>query len=320
MQVGYHASHEQKSPRALLEYTRRAEEAGFDAAMCSDHFHPWSERQGESGFAWSWLGAALQATALSFGTVCAPGYRYHPAIIAQAAATLQQMYEGRFWLALGSGEALNEHITGDPWPNKDERNARLEECAQVIRRLLAGERVDHDGLVRVADARLYTRPTSPVPLYAAALTPETAEWAAGWADGLITAAPDADTAAELMEAFRRGGGAGHPVLIQLTVSYANSEEQAIAAAHDQWRQLNLEPPELGNLPSPAAFDAATAEIPPERTAQGLLTSPDPGDHVRLLRSFAETGVDAVYVHNVSLEEDGFIDLYREHVLPALSGR
>ncbi len=135
MRIAYHASHEQFDPHSLLEYAQLAESAGFQAAMCSDHFSPWSERQGNSGFAFSWLGAALQATHFSFGTVSAPGQRYHPAIVAQAAATLAQMYPGRFWLALGSGELLNEHITGDRWPAKEPRQQRLRECVDVMRAL-----------------------------------------------------------------------------------------------------------------------------------------------------------------------------------------
>jgi coenzyme F420-dependent glucose-6-phosphate dehydrogenase len=144
---GYHVSHEQFAPSDLLQWTKRAEEAGFDCAMSSDHFHPWSERQGQSGFAWSWLGAAMEATNLPFGIISAPGYRYHPAVIAQGAATLAQMYPDRLWLALGSGEAINESITGAAWPDKQERNARLFECAQIIRALFAGETVTHRGRV-----------------------------------------------------------------------------------------------------------------------------------------------------------------------------
>ena len=134
--IGFHASHEQASPSELLHAVRAAEAAGFACAMCSDHFSPWSERQGESGFAWSWLGAALQATSLPFGVVNAPGQRYHPAVIAQAAATLCELFPGRFWLALGTGEFSNEHITGEPWPDKRTRNARLAECVAVMRALL----------------------------------------------------------------------------------------------------------------------------------------------------------------------------------------
>ena len=161
---GIHASHEQIHPSALLAAIQRAEAAGFDAAMSSDHFSPWSARQGHSAFAWSWLGAALQSTSLPFGVVNAPGQRYHPAIIAQAIATLSEMYPDRFWAALGTGEFSNEHITGDPWPRKEVRNARLRECVDIIRALLRGEEVSHDGLVRVDRATVYSRPAEPPPV------------------------------------------------------------------------------------------------------------------------------------------------------------
>ena len=150
--IGFHASHEQFGPDRLLRLVQSAEAAGFDAAMCSDHWAPWSEVQGESGFAWSWLGAAMATTALPFGVVNAPGQRYHPAIIAQAAATLNVMFPDRFWIAVGSGQLLNEHITGEAWPIKDDRNARLRESADVMRRLWAGEAVTHTGHVTVSEA------------------------------------------------------------------------------------------------------------------------------------------------------------------------
>jgi coenzyme F420-dependent glucose-6-phosphate dehydrogenase len=155
--IGFHCSHEQHPPSTLLQLAIDAERAGFSAAMCSDHFHPWSSAQGQAGFAWSWLGAALQATRLTFGTVCAPGQRYHPAVVAQAAATLAEMFPDRFWLAIGSGEALNETITGRPWPKKTVRNLRLLECAAILRSLWRGETVTHTGQVTVREAKLYTR-------------------------------------------------------------------------------------------------------------------------------------------------------------------
>src|SRR3954451_24134073 len=180
VRIGFHASHEQFSPSELLHYVRAAEAAGFDCAMSSDHFRPWASVQGHSGFAWSWLGAALQATTLSFGAISAPGYRYHPAIIAQAAATLSEMFPGRFWLALGSGQRLNEDITGLPWPNKAERNHRLAECASIIAALLRGETVTHSGRVTAVDARLYSLPKTPPKLLGAAVTEATAELVGGW--------------------------------------------------------------------------------------------------------------------------------------------
>jgi G6PDH family F420-dependent oxidoreductase len=186
---GFHASHEQVHPGELLLAVQSAEQAGFDAAMSSDHFSPWSERQGHSGFAWSWLGAALQVTALPFGVVTAPGQRYHPAVTAQAIGTLGAMYPGRFWAALGTGEASNEHITGTGWPRKQVRNDRLRECVDIIRALLRGEEVSHDGLVRVDRARVWTRPPEPPPLLGTAVSVSTARWCAAWADGLITSTP-----------------------------------------------------------------------------------------------------------------------------------
>jgi G6PDH family F420-dependent oxidoreductase len=168
--IGLHCSHEQIPPSRLLQHVRAAEAAGFRGAMSSDHFSPWSERQGESGFAWSFLGAALQATSLPFGVVNAPGQRYHPAIVAQAAATLCEMFPGRLWVALGTGEASNEHITGEPWPSKAKRTARLRECVEVMRALFAGEVVDHEGLVRVDRAFLWTRPAEPPSLVGAAVS------------------------------------------------------------------------------------------------------------------------------------------------------
>ena len=159
VKVGYHASHEQFKPSQLLKYVQQAEKAGFNLCLSSDHFYPWSEKQGESGFAWSWLGAAMQATPnLSYRIVCAPGQRYHPAIIAQAAATLAEMFPNRFCLTVGSGQALNEQITGEKWPSKSERNQRLKECVDIIRGLWLGETRTHRGIVSIEEANLYTRP------------------------------------------------------------------------------------------------------------------------------------------------------------------
>src|SRR4029450_4721101 len=185
-EYGIHASHEQIPPAEILAAVVAAERAGFQAAMCSPHFSPWSERQGESASAWSWLGAALQATNLSFGVVNAPGQRYHPAIIAQAIGTLGALFPRRFWAALGSGEFSNEPITGGDWPRKEIRNARLRESVDVIRDLLAGQEVTRDGLVTVDRARLWTRPETPPALIGAAVSTKTAAWGAGWADGLVT--------------------------------------------------------------------------------------------------------------------------------------
>src|SRR5215207_2320880 len=188
--IGYHASHEQHPPSRLLADAQHAVAAGFGAVSSSDHLSPWSASQGESGFAWSWLGAAMATIDdVPFGVVNAPGQRYHPVVIAQAIATLGEMFPGRLTVAMGSGEASNEHVTGDRWPSKPERNARLRECVDVIRALLAGETVSHDGHVRVDRAKLWTFPPEPVPLIGAALSAETARWCGSWAEGLLTVHP-----------------------------------------------------------------------------------------------------------------------------------
>ncbi|HWH13414.1 MAG TPA: LLM class flavin-dependent oxidoreductase, partial [Miltoncostaeaceae bacterium] len=191
--IGWHASHEQSPPSRLLADVRHAEQAGFQIGMSSDHFAPWSARQGHSGYAWSWLGAAMATTTLPFRVVTAPGQRYHPAVLAQKMATLAEMFPGRLAVCLGSGEAMNEHITGDPWPTKDDRNARLRECADITRALFRGEEVTHRGHVDVHRARLWSRPAEPPPLFGAAVSERTARWLGGWADGLATINQPIDT-------------------------------------------------------------------------------------------------------------------------------
>src|SRR5688572_7547404 len=259
---GYHASHEQYPPSEMLGHVRAADAAGFEGVMCADHFHPWLEENGHSGFAWSWLGAALQATSMPFGVVNAPGDRYHPAIIAQAAATLAEMFPGRFWMAAGSGEALNEHITGNRWPPKPERNARLRECVDVIRALWNGETVTHYGRVTVEDARLYSRPMEPPRLLGAAVSEQTAEWVGQWADGLITTGRPRDRMQRMIDAFHRGGGDGKPIVVQHGLSWAASEEEARRNAHEQWRWSTLGGDVLWTLRMPAEFQAAAQFITP----------------------------------------------------------
>jgi probable non-F420 flavinoid oxidoreductase len=319
--IGFHASHEQLAPSALLRCVVAAEAAGFRAAMCSDHFAPWSSRQGHSGFAWSWLGAAMQATGLGFGVVNAPGQRYHPAIIAQAAATLSELFPGRFWLALGSGEASNEHITGDRWPAKEERRARLGEAVSVIRALLAGETVSHDGLVKVDRARLWTRPAEPPKLIGAAISPETAAWVGGWADGLVTLNQPHDQLRRLIDAFRDGGGEGKPLYLQVHLSWAADEETALAVAHDQWRSNVFDPALAMELVLPEQFDAAARYVTPEDVRSAVLVSADLGRHAAWLAEYAELGFDRLYLHEVGQAEhqQPFIDAFGSKVIPQLEG-
>jgi probable non-F420 flavinoid oxidoreductase len=316
--IGWHASHEQIPPSRLLRDAALAEEAGFAAGMSSDHFSPWSERQGESGYAWSWLGAALATTSLPFRVVCAPGQRYHPAIVAQKIATLAEMFPDRIWTVLGSGEASNEHITGDRWPPKADRNARLRECVDVIRALLAGEEVSHRGHVVVDRARLWTRPATPPPLLGAAVSEATARWLGGWADGLATVHRPPDRLRRVLEAFREGGGEGKPAVLQVHVSWAPSEEEALAIAHDQWRSNVFAPPVCWDLEMVEHFDEASRHVRPEDVRQAVLVSSDPGRLAEWIAEAADVGFDEVNVHHVGREQRGFIETFGRDVLPRLS--
>jgi probable non-F420 flavinoid oxidoreductase len=309
--VGIHASHEQIAPSALLQAMREAEAAGFRAAWSSDHFSPWSERQGESGFAWSWLGAALQATSLPYGVVNAPGQRYHPAIVAQAAATLCELFPGRLSVALGTGEFSNEHITGEPWPDKEVRNARLRECVDVMRALFAGEVVDHDGLVRVDRAKLWTLPAEPPPLLATAVSVETARWAGEWADGLITINQPHDHLRAMLDAF------GGPASLQVHLSWAPTEEEALRIAHDQWRTNVFAPPLCWDLPTVEQFDEAARHVRPEDLHGAVLVSSDLAQHAQWIAELADLGFEAIYLHHVGKEQRPFIEAFGEHVLPRL---
>lgn len=317
--IGYHASHEQYPPSVLLANVQRAAEAGFRSAMCSDHIAPWTERQGESGFAWSWLGAALQATDLPFGVVTAPGgWRYHPAIIAQAAATLAELFPGRFWVAIGSGEQLNEHITGERWPSKGERNERLRAAAEIMRALWAGETVSTFAPIRTDEARLYSLPAEPPKLVGAALTPETAGWMGRWADGLITVAAERETMRRIIDAFRTNGGEGKPLYLQVPLSFAATDEAAKHAAHEQWAQAYFASSVLAELRSPAQFDALSASISTEEIDRCLRISADPERHLAWLADDAEMGFEQINLHNVCREEqERFITVFGEQVLPQL---
>jgi probable non-F420 flavinoid oxidoreductase len=314
---GYHVSHEQFAPSDLLRWTKRAEEAGLNCAMSSDHFHPWSERQGQSGFAWSWLGAAMEATKLPFGIISAPGYRYHPAVIAQGAATLAQMYPDRLWLALGSGEAINESITGAAWPDKQERNARLFECSQIIEALFAGETVTHSGRVTVVEATLYTRPAIAPMLVGAATIESTAEWLGSWADALITVHASPERLRKVMEAFRRGGGAGKPIILQAALSWAPSEQEAEAEALHQWASNAAGGEVNWDLRRPQDFDTIARFVKREDIRQSVLVSSDLGQHRAWLAEYAEMGFAEIHLHQVGRRQLSFIEAFGKHVLPSL---
>jgi probable non-F420 flavinoid oxidoreductase len=314
--IGFHASHEQISPGRLLKDVQLAEQAGFDAAMCSDHIEPWSARQGHSGFAWSWLGAALATTGLRFGVVTAPGQRYHPAIIAHASATLADMFPGRFWLAPGSGEFMNEHVTGEPWPPKETRQRRLEECVDIIRRLHAGEEVTHHGLVTAERARLWDVPETKPALIAPAVGVETARRAAAWADGLVTVNQPAAKMQEMLAAYRDAGGRGKAVL-QVHLSWAPTEQDAVAIAMDQWRTNVFAPPIPWDLPTAAHFDGVSAGVNEDQVRAAVNVSAHLQEHAEWLASYLELGFEELYLHFVGQDQEPFIGAFAEHVLPEL---
>jgi coenzyme F420-dependent glucose-6-phosphate dehydrogenase len=314
--VYYHASHEQFPPSALLAYARLAERAGFGGVFSSDHFQPWSLTQGQSGFSWSWLGAAMQATALPFGMICAPGQRYHPAIVAQAAATLSEMYPGRFWMAIGSGQALNECITGERWPSKEERNERLRECADILRRLWAGETVNHRGRVLVQEARLHTLPSGRFPLVGAAVTEKTARWLGGWADGLLTVSKPPDELRRVVEAFREGGGEGKPIYLKIQLSYG-AGGKALEGAYEQWRTNILDNSVLTELHHPEQLDVAARFVRKEDLHGHVRISGDAERQLEWLRGDAALGIEHLILHNVNLEQRPFIEAFGEKVLPFL---
>ena len=314
--IGFHCSHEQIPPSTLLRDVIHAHEAGFQAAMCSDHLAPWLDAQGESGFALSWLGAALASTPLTFGVVHAPGQRYHPVVSAQAIATLGEMFPGRFWAALGSGENMNEHVTGDVWPDKPTRERRLLESVDVIRRLLAGEEVSHQGTFTVDRARVWSRPTTPPKLIGAAMTPGSAARHAQWADGFITVASDIAALRDVIAAYRDAGGRG-PVSAQLHLSWAQDEAEALAIARDQWRSGTVSPPEAWDLAFPDDFDRRSADASEEAIRAAVTVSSDLAVHEARIAEIQDTGVDAVYLHHVGQHQSAFIDAFGERVLPAL---
>ncbi len=315
--IAYHASHEQFPPSLLLELAVMAEQAGFTALHSSDHFQPWNSAQGESGFTFSWIGAAMQATNLPIGMVCAPGQRYHPVMVAQAAATLAEMFPGRLSISLGSGEAINEYFSGEPWPTKAVRNERLKECHDVMVRLLNGEVVDYSGHIKVQKTKLYTLPKVKPKFIGAAVTPETAAWLGGWADGIVTINKPHDQLKEIVAAFRSGGGAGKPLALKVQLSYDTSFELALNGAFEQWKTNIFESSLLADLTSVSQFEAAAKYVRPEDMHEAVHISADIEEHLEILSNYRDMGFETLILHNVNKNQKTFIEDFGKHVLPRL---
>jgi G6PDH family F420-dependent oxidoreductase len=313
--IGYFLSCEQFGPKELIDQAKRAEAAGFDGLWISDHFHPWNDEQGQSPFVWSVIGALSEVTSLPITTaVTCPTVRVHPAIIAQAAATAAVQLGGLFVLGVGSGEALNEHVLGDRWPSVGVRQEMLEEAVAVIRLLHTGEEVSHHGtFYEVQEAKIYTRPAQPVPIYVSGFGPQAAELAGRIGDGYCLAMPDA----ELVKAFRNNGGGNKPVQAGTKVSWDQDADAALTLAHRLWANEGLPGQLAQTLPRPKDFAEAMTMVPQEAVAESVACGPDPDKHATQVQQYLDADVDEVYVQQIGPDMDGFFTSWQRDVLPQL---
>jgi len=314
-EIGYALSCEEHPPNDLVRFARRAEEIGFSFIGISDHFHPWVDSQGHSPFVWSVIGgiaATTERIRLGTGVTC-PTVRIHPAIIAQAAATAASMMPGRFFLGVGSGENLNEHILGDRWPPTDVRQEMLEEAVEVIRLLWQGGTQSHEGKhYRVENARIYTLPDELPPIIVAAAGPKAVDLAARIGDGFWGTSPQA----ELIEQFDAAGGRG-PKYGQATVCWAADEEEAKKTAYETWPNAGIKGELSQELPTPTHFEQAAQMVTPDDLAESVPLGPDPERHLQSIRQYLDAGYTHVYIHQIGRDQDGFFDFYQREVLPKL---
>ncbi|BBZ37976.1 TIGR03557 family F420-dependent LLM class oxidoreductase [Mycobacterium conspicuum] len=314
--LGYLLSCEEFPPDELVRQAVRAEAAGFERLWISDHFHPWNDKQGNSPFVWSVIGALSQACALPVTTaVTCPIMRLHPAVVAQAAATSAAQLDGRFVLGLGTGEALNEHVTGEHWPPAATRRDMLEESVEVIRRLFTGEQISHRGTYfTVENARIYTLPAQPPPIYISGFGPQSARLAGRIGDGYQTTSPSR----ELLSEFRAAGGAGKPSQAGFKVCHAATVEEGVGTAHRLWPNEHL-PGELAQiLPTPAHFEQASSLVTASAVEQAVPCGPDIKPYLERIREFSEAGFDEVYIQQIGPSQDGFFDFWESKVVPEIA--
>jgi G6PDH family F420-dependent oxidoreductase len=312
IELGYTLSSEEHPPNDLVRNARAAEEAGFEFLSISDHFHPWTDKQGQSAFVWSVIGAVANATErirLGTGVTC-PTIRIHPAIVAQAAATTATLLPGRFSLGVGTGEALNEHVLGDRWPTADVRLEMLEEAVEVMRKLWEGGQRSHRGRhYTVENARIYDLPDTPPPILVSGFGPKAIDVAARVGDGFVTTSPDADG----IGSYRSGGGTG-PVHAGMKVCFMDDADEARRTVHRIWPNEAL-PGELAQvLPTPAHFEQACELVTPDMIAAPV--GPDIDEHVAALQAFADAGVDELHVSQIGPEQDAVFERWA----PAVLGR
>jgi len=315
-ELGFALSSEDHPPSELVRQAVIAERAGFTFALISDHFHPWLDAQGHSPFVWSTLGGIAQATeTIRVGTgVTCPTIRVHPAIVAQAAATVACMMPGRFFLGVGSGEKLNEHVTGARWPLPDERLELLEEAIEVIRLLWQGGEQTHRGAHYTVDhARLYTLPDEPPELFVAAAKPHAAELAGRVGDGLVSTSPDG----EIVSRFEESGGSGKQKIGMLHVAYDEDAEAGLERAHRLWPNTGLQGPGGQDLARPTDFEASVAMVTEEDMAEITPHGPDPEPYLDAIGRYADAGFTHVYVHQIGDNQDEFVDFAARELMPRL---
>lgn len=318
VRFGYFLACETFGPRELVRQAKMAEQAGFERLWISDHFHPWLPEQGQSPFVWSVIGALSEVTSLPITTaVTCPTFRTHPAVIAHAAATAGAQCDGGFVLGVGSGEALNEHVTGDRWPPADLRLSMMEEAVEVIRRLHGGERVTHRGQhYTVENARLYTLPEQPVPIYISGFGPRAARRAGRVGDGFCTMMPDA----QLVNAFRDNGGGDKPVQAGLKVCWADTEQEGARTAHRLWRSELLPGTLPQQLPNPEDFEPATSLVTEDMARENFPCGCDPQRVLDRIEQFDDAGVDELYLQQIGPEQEKFFQAWSEVLAPRVGAR
>ena len=315
MEIGYKLSSEEHGPRDLVRYAAAAEEAGFSFALISDHFHPWIDEQGESPFVWSVIGAIAEATdGLRLGTgVTCPTIRIHPAIIAQAAATSAALMPGRFFLGVGSGENLNEHVLGDRWPEASVRIEMMAEAIEVIRTLWKGGLQSHHGShYTVENARIYSLPDDLPPIYVAAGGPDAAKVAAEHGDGLVSTSPDD----KVIEAFEKAGGTG-PRYAEVQVCWAADEDAAVATAKKQWPNMAMGGQLGQEVALPSLYSAVAEHVSEDKIKESGSFGPDPEIHIEGIKKYVDAGYDHLCIHQIGPDQEGFFEFYRDEVLPKL---
>ena len=319
MKMGYSLSSEENSPNDLVRYAKRAEDAGLSFALVSDHYHPWIKRQGQSPFVWAVVGGISQVTErLSLGTgVTCPILRIHPAIIAQAAATAAMMMPGRFFLGVGTGENLNEHILGAHWPPIQVRQEMLKEAVKLLRLLWRGGNQSFWGkYYTVENAQLFSLPESPPPIMIAAAAPQSAELAGSIGDGLISTVPKEN----LVKRFRASdSGAEKPCYGQMTVCWAERKEQAKQIAREWWPVAAIPGKLMSELAPPAEFEAAAQLITDDAIEANVVCGPDPTDYTAEIAAFGAAGFDHIYIHQVGPDQEGFLRFYEREIAPKLRG-